>query len=289
MAKHGSPLRVLYLICFPIVLACTVTGRLLPQPLDELTPALSTTAAPSMTETGTYTPTVTRRPSATPTPPCVPPLGSDAMRDVQEEADSLIPGGTVIWYDDFICNDLSYGWGVGSINPNTTVTVSDGVMTFSTRETQDIWDGINRMEMSIQDGSGILVLFRFWNQTSANFFISTGTWWESDYRRWGFEIQKEPSLAGTWVGWAGITGFTNGYVPTKILVPQNWYYLLIRLEETGRVTMKLWDKEQPGNNAEFHQILDSSWTGHRWGTLFQVYDGTIQIDRYWEAAFVGEE
>ncbi|MGB7538693.1 MAG: hypothetical protein WBM17_09155, partial [Anaerolineales bacterium] len=158
------------------ILACSLVGGLLPRKVGVSTSALSPTAEPAMTETATFTPTVTRRPSSTPTPPCVPPLGSDAMRVVQDEADTLIPGGTVIWFDDFLCSDLSYGWGMGYDNPNTKATVSDGVLTFSTRAANNVWDGIGRTEWTIQDRTGILVLFRSRENTSANLFIHTGIW-----------------------------------------------------------------------------------------------------------------
>jgi hypothetical protein len=279
---------VLYLICFPIVFTCTVTGRLLPQPLDEPTPALSTTTEPAAMETATFTPTATRKTTSTPTPPCVPPLGSDYMRLVQDEADTLIPGGKVIWFDDFLCSDLGYGWGVGYQNPNTKVTVGDGVLTFSTREAKNVWDGIGRNEWNIQDRTGFLLLFRSVEKTSANIILASGTWQTPDFRRWGFEIRLAETRSAIWSGFEGVR-WIDGGSPVQNFKPNVWYYLLIRLGEAGQVTMRLWEKDRIENHADFNRVMGSGWIGRRWMVLFQVYDGTIQLDRYWEAAFDGEK
>jgi hypothetical protein len=266
------------------VMACTLTGRLLLQAESETTP----TPSPAIEPTQTETPTVSRRPSATTTPLCVPPLGSEAMQSVQADADNLIPGSTVIWFDDFLCDNPSYGWGASYDNPNTKVTISGGVLTFGTREAGNIWDGLGRTEWNIQDRTGILVLFRSREDTIANLFISTGTWQTSDFRRWGFEIRPGESSPALWSGFEGTT-WLNGDVPPKLFQPDVWYYLLIRLGEAGDVTMKVWEKDRAGNHADFRRTMNASWTGRRWWSLFQVYDGTIQIDRYWEAAYAGEK
>jgi hypothetical protein len=80
-----------------------------------------------------------------------------------------------------------------------------------------------------------------------------------------------------------------GYIPADVLIPDTWYCLLIRLEEGGEVTMREWEKKHQENGAEFHQRMNSSWAGLRWGMGLQVYDGTIQFGRYMEVGFAGEE
>ncbi len=288
MNKRGFPIRIFIPWLFMTALACTVTGRLLPQTPKETAPALSPTTESTRTETAPQIPSVTRRPSSTPAPPCVPPLGSDAMRTVQEEADTLVPGATVTWYDDFNCSDLSYGWGVGYLNPNTKVTVIDGVLTFSTREENDVYDGIGRTESNIQDRTGILILFRFSDGAAANLFIHTGTWQTQNFRRWGMQFHYDPQLFPTWNYWKGINGMGE-YFPEYVMRPDAWFYLMIRLGESGDITMKVWEKDQPENHTDFRRSVDSTWAGRRWWALFQVVNGTLELDRYWEAAFVGEK
>ncbi|MGB7537491.1 MAG: hypothetical protein WBM17_03025, partial [Anaerolineales bacterium] len=90
-----------------------------------------------------------------------------------------------------------------------------------------------------------------------------------------------------WSGWEGTT-WMSGYVPANVYKPNLWYYLLIRLGDAGQVTMKVWEKDHPENHGDFQRTMNASWIGRRWWSLFQVYDGTIQIDRYWEAAFAGK-
>jgi hypothetical protein len=278
--------RSCFFFFLPALLSCSVTGDLFSPDVGSAATAVMPTAEPSSTETAILAPTATLRPSFTPTPPCVPPTGSRAMRDAQEEMDALISGSTAIWFDDFLCSDIGYGWGVGYENVNTRVTVADGVLTFRTQEVKDVWDGVGRTEWNIQDRTGILLLFRAQGGTSANFFIHTGTWQTSDFRRWGFEIRLVEQRKALWSGFEG-TSWIDGGSPEMGVKPDAWYYLFIRLGEAGQVTMKIWEKDNPARHADFLQAMGSGWTGRRWWSLFQVYDGTIQIDKYWEAAFVG--
>jgi hypothetical protein len=272
-----------------VILACSSVEKIIP-PAPTESPAPQETDVPQATATEypTDRPTARPFPTATPTPPCVPAIGSDAMRTVQKEVDALLPGATVVWYDDFLCSDWNYGWGVGYQNPNTSVSISDGVLTFRTKAVKDVWDGIGRTEWNIQDRTGILVLFRSEEKTSANLFIHTGTWQTSDFRRWGFEIRLAESRKAIWSGFEG-TDWIDGGSPAAGVSPDIWYYLFIGLGDAGQVTMKVWEKDQPEKHSDFYRVMGSSWTGRRWRSLFQVYDGAIQLDRYMEVAFVGGE
>jgi hypothetical protein len=285
--KSARTLRIAGVCLAAAILGCSAANSIL---LQRDPPTRTETVAAVFRRTQIPTaepkPALTRRPSGTPTVACVPPLGSAEMQAVQAEADSLIPGGTVIWFDDFTCSELGYGWGYGRENPNTRVSVSDGVLTFTTKAAGDVWDGVIRNDRNIQDRTGFLVLFRFAAGTSANLFATSGDWQADNFRRWGLEFRWDPAFHAEWNLWQGKNS-TPWAVSGIALTPGTWYYLLVRIDENAGVGLKVWPKENPEETAEFQRTMDSSWKGRRWGTLFQVYDGTLELDRYWEAAFVG--
>jgi len=64
-----------------------------------------------------------------------------------------------------------------------------------------------------------------------------------------------------------------------------WYYSLGKVDKSGQVTMKIWEKESPTNHADFQKVMQSNWIGHRWQFLVQVYDGTVEMDEYQELSF----
>jgi hypothetical protein len=266
------------------VLSCSLTNSIFPGRIAATTmPAAAATAAAS--ERQTPDPTVTRRPTASPTPLCVPALGSEAMKVVQSEADVLIPGGAVIWFDDFLCGDLSYGWGTGDSNPTMKITVSDSIVTITARKYGEIWEGLSRAGSTLQDQTGYLVLFRSTGGTTGNLALVTGDWQTPSNRSWMLSIRSESSQWADWEGWEG-TEWMNGPFPYSMLRPGAWYYYLIQLEKGGKITAMVWEKDRPENRTEFHRTFGSKWEGLKWSTLFQVYEGTIELDRYWEAAFV---
>ena len=79
----------------------------------------------------------------------------------------------------------------------------------------------------------------------------------------------------------------SGDFPAKVLRPGAWYYLLIRLGDAGQVTMKIWERDNQANHADFQRGMGSHWMGLRWVSMIQVYRGTLEIDHYWEMEFDG--
>ena len=253
------------------------------------TPTIPSTLTNIPTATKTSTPFPTNTPLPTATPFCPPhPDSQTTINSVQEKTAALVPGARVTWYDDFICEDLSYGWGPGGFaNPTAKVSVSNGVMTFSAQKVEGVWDAIGRPD-SMGDQKGFLLLFRYQDDTNVNIFFCTGTWWTPDYKRWGVTF-TDASDRSWWNGWQGSQNLNYSQrklqIPRKVLEPNKWYYLLEKLGNNGQVTMKIWEKDDPSNHADFQTEMPSSWTGHQWVVLIQIYEGTVEIDEYQELTF----
>jgi hypothetical protein len=63
------------------------------------------------------------------------------------------------------------------------------------------------------------------------------------------------------------------------------YYLLIRLGSRGDFTLSVWERDNPSNVANYRRMRDASWTGRDWWTLFQLYEGTVDLEEYAEMSF----
>jgi hypothetical protein len=79
----------------------------------------------------------------------------------------------------------------------------------------------------------------------------------------------------------------SGDVPAKVLRLGARYYLLIRLGDAGQAMMKIWERDNLANHADFQRGIGSKWKGLPWLLMFQVYRETLEIDHYWEMAFDG--
>lgn len=269
-----------FVILLALVVACAGP---IPAAIPTSTIPSTSTNIPTATETSTPFPTNTPLPSAT--PDCPPQTDSPVvLNSVQEKTAALVPGVKVTWYDTFHCEDLSYGWWgyEGYPNPTTQINVSNGIMKFSAQEVKDVWESFGRPN-TLGDQKGFLVLFRYQANMTGGFLYTTGTWQTSDYREWGLSIEKEP-IGNGWVGWHGSNNL-NSYFPKKVLQPDKWYYLLEKLDNKGQVTMKLWEKDNPSNHADFQIVMPSNWIGHQWLFMVQVYEGTIEMDEYLEFSF----
>jgi hypothetical protein len=278
-------LAVLLILCISLFAISACDARdVSPKPSATFTSTpILPTATNTPTATLTPTPSQTPLPSATPT--CPPrPDSQTTLNTVQEETTALIPGARVTWYDDFKCQDLSYGWVEGSpSNPSMKIDVFNSVVTLYAQKVENIWDGITRTSVSLGDNKGFLILFRYQVKTTANLFFHTGTWQAPDYKRWGFSTTNVPTNV-FWQGWQG-TNWLSSYIPRRVLRPDEWYYLFVRMGKSGRVIMRVWEKDDPTNHADFQKRMSSNWIGQHWQFIVQVYEGTVEIDEYQEISF----
>jgi hypothetical protein len=206
------------------------------------------------------------------------------LETIQPKTAALVPGARVSWYDDFHCGDLSYGWVGGGSDPNFTVVQSGGVAKLHAKGAAGILNNFGRSAGNLGDNRGMLLLFRVRKNTTANFYIFSGDWQESNFRRWGLALRTAASKTSAWEGWEGISHL-DGSVLEAAIQPDTWYYLLIRLGGAGQVSMALWEKDNPANRAEFQRDMGLLWQGLAWTPWFQLRNGIVELDEYQELTF----
>jgi hypothetical protein len=245
------------------------------------------TVTTSVSSTQHHTPTLTPKPSSTfrptPTDICPPqPSLAGVVAAVQERTEALIPGAKVVWYDDFICQEYSYGW--WTPNNYASIKIVDSILTIQTRRIPDSIGALIRNAKDLYDNNGVLVLFRYSKGSSITLLMDAGIWQDETYRGWAFSVNGDNQGHNYWNRWTG-KYLTTDEITENILKPDNWYYLFIRLEKKGGVTLKVWQKENPIQNIEFHLILGNEWVGRNWKMQFQVPGGILEVDEYWQLIF----
>jgi hypothetical protein len=88
-------------------------------------------------------------------------------------------------------------------------------------------------------------------------------------------------VQNTWQIWDGLS-FLSFPIATNVLRPDTLFYLMIRLSNDGQVTMKVWEKDNPNNYADYQDTMPGFWVGRRWAFQFQLQEGAIKIDDYFE-------
>jgi hypothetical protein len=153
---------------------------------------------PSITKSITQTSSPTHHPTQTAI--CPPkPYSNEVISSIQKETEELIPESKVIWFDDFICSDYSYGW--WTPNNFAMISIHDSILTIKFKRSPDIMGALIRNAQDIYDNKGVLVLFRYEYGTSVNFLMDSGIWDEESYRGWGLSIRLYNNGAVTMNYW----------------------------------------------------------------------------------------
>jgi hypothetical protein len=236
---------------------------------------------PSITKSITQTSSPTHHPTQTAI--CPPkPYSNEVISSIQKETEELIPESKVIWFDDFICSDYSYGW--WTPNNFAMISIHDSILTIKFKRSPDIMGALIRNAQDIYDNKGVLVLFRYEYGTSVNFLMDSGIWDEESYRGWGLSINGDGYGHNYWDRWT-TKYLTTTDIATNILKPKIWIYFFIRLYNNGAVTMNYWQKESPSRVEKFYLNLGDDWSGRNWKMQFQMVGGTLEVDKYWQLLF----
>ena len=95
-------------------------------------------------------------------------------------------------------------------------------------------------------------------------------------------INNDPG--NMWQGWDGTKWVSSGF-PKNVLRSDTPFYLMIRLNDDGMLTTKVWEKYNPKNSVTLQRKMQSGSIGHSWASEFQLVEGMLQIDEYYEFSF----
>jgi uncharacterized caspase-like protein/outer membrane protein assembly factor BamD (BamD/ComL family) len=250
-----------------IVVIAVIGGQV---PGGEAPKATSTVAA--IVATGTAEPTNIPRP---PTPTSVnrlPPPVSDVLPNVQ-----------ALYHDDFdqlLASDWQYD--------SNYVKVSAGQLEIPPPDpTGPVGSSaIHRMHRILQEGEGVLILFKY-DDPDANFNISllNGLWGKPEFREWSLWKSQESFYLYVEKGTAGpdVKPLIGNLTPRQDI----WYYLLLAVEENGKLVAQVWERDDPDQISAYRQSPDEDWVDVEW--WFGVFPGgdrgKVFFDTFTEISF----
>jgi hypothetical protein len=202
-----------------------------------------------------------------------------ALQFAQARIATLLPGTQVTWYDSFGCTELGDDWTVGHANPTSQISVVDGLLTMRSQKVAQDWDSVGRSTANLVADQGMLIQFQFEAGTTAPLFIYVGDWQTENYLRAGLTINKD--VENVWQIWEGFA-FLSFPVASNVLRPDTPFYLMVELSNDGQVTMRVWERDNPNNQAVYQDRMPGLWVGRRWASMFQLQEGAIKIDEYFE-------
>ena len=172
--------------------------------------------------------------------------------------------------DEFDGTSLPAGWAT-----NSMVSVSGGQLSFtgdgSSYNTMiyraDTWSEGNqaRFQFKIDNASAMAV-----------FYIYSGTWGETDYRRWGFHIENGHIHQGLYEG----TTVTNSDLLTDFSA-NTWYEAILSADGEGHFRMWVQSLDDPSNAGAASAIL-TNWNGRDWKFVNQLKTGTENLEFFKE-------
>jgi serine/threonine protein kinase len=201
------------------------------------------------------------------------PLAETSLSIGQEKIDQWLPGAKVVWYDNFDanCSNLLYGYNFG-MDGNSTIEVRDGIVSLMGGTGPS--SSVNITSNAFTSNHGVLILLKYSPET-VGFMLIQPTIYNDTF--WG--ILYSDQNPGFCVG--DLNHGTNSKL-NDFLRPDNWYYLLLTIDDQGNAYSRIWEKDDPTRQKEW-TYSNPAWGGVDW--IFATYfgqQGLLSIDEYVE-------
>lgn len=221
-------------------------------------PSVSVTNTPSLTPT--LTPTATLQPSATPIPSATPtPLVTDL--------------GQVIFSESF--DELAFPfnlYGPGRIEANALVMEREA----GYQPPPDMWPTNGLYGTSpIPPEVTTVILFKAKSGTLFNIGYHNDAYGTDELRRFSYN-----GGAGTWDLYFGKRGIKH-WNASQLRV-DTWYYFSITRSLNGDITAKIWMRDPPKSQIEFHGNLGPEWSTLELTFVIDFRGGSFTLDEYQE-------
>ncbi len=221
-------------------------------------PSIRATNAPSLTPTLTSTATI--QPSATPIPSITP--------------TPLVTGlGQVIFSESFDEWAFPFNiYGPGRIEANALVMEREA----GYQPPPDMWptNGLYGTR-SIPPEVTTVILFEAKSGTQFNIGFHNNAYGTDELRRFSFN-----EGAGTWDLYIGKRNVKQWNASR--LRFDTWYYFSITRSVNGDITAKIWRRDSPKSQIEFHGNLGPEWSTLELTFLIDFRGGTFTLDEYQE-------
>ena len=231
-------------------------------------PAVTVTALPSVSVTNTPSPTPTRTPTATLQPSATPIPSATPT--------PLVTGlGQVIFSESF--DDWTFPfnfniYGPGEIEANALVMEREA----GYQPPPDMWptNGLYGID-PIPPEVTTVILFKAKSGTLFNIGYHNDAYGTDELRRFSYN-----GGAGTWDLYFGKRGIKH-WNASQLRV-DTWYYFSITRSLNGDITAKIWMRDPPKSQIEFHGNLGPEWSTLELTFVIDFRGGSFTLDEYQE-------
>ena len=169
--------------------------------------------------------------------------------------------------------DSSKGWDLWAGK------ISNGVLEIQGKD----WNGLGR-KGSFPEGTGIVINFKYEKGSEFEMYYDYGEWQTDAYRRFGIYYWSAYPKANLWLGKRGL-GFNSLHGNLKSN-SETWYTLLMVTDADGEFLAVIWDPENPGRTAIYHE-KNEKWAGYKWNLRIGANKGAIVFDDFMKISFSG--
>ena len=176
------------------------------------------------------------------------------------------------WSDTFSDGQLS-GWGyAGSVSESGGTINITGSGTWNNYISKALPSGVG----VVQGAQGVSVDVKYDPGTIiSTLYLSTGTWDQSNYRRWGVTVQNGNIYLDRYVG-AAATRVTALLFPVKTNV---WYRVCLSIGRDGKLIAAVWEHNNPTVRSVVKLMLNE-FSNRDWSFFAQMHTGVGRLDNY---------
>ncbi|MEJ5310984.1 MAG: carbohydrate binding domain-containing protein, partial [Anaerolineae bacterium] len=194
---------------------------------------------------------------------------NDAFGQLSQVDEALID-----WNDTFSDGQLT-GWGYGG-----TVGESGGTMNITGNGT---WGNYINKALSggVNVAQGVSFDVKYDpGTTTSTLYLSTGTWDQTDYRRWGVTFQNGQIYADRYIG------VSTNRVATLLFPFQTnvWYRVVLKIGRDGQLIAAVWERDNPAMRT-VTKIMLTEFANRDWKFFAHVHTGIGRLDNYDELMF----
>jgi len=185
-----------------------------------------------------------------------------------------LPDAKVLYRDDFDrLSSSQWYFESGYVKASDGLLEITGTPNWATR--------ISR-ERSLNEGEGVLILFKYDVGAEIVFNMGSGEWGTSSFREW--------DIGGTDF-YASLTQGTSDEAPDGSLIgnltsnPYTWYYLLLAIGKEGEFVAQVWERDDPSQKGEYRRTFNEDWVGLAWDFWIDANKGKAYVDAFTEISF----
>jgi len=181
--------------------------------------------------------------------------------------ESIFPNFRLVETDMFD-NSNSPKW---QLDPSAA-KIKNGVLQFVGKN----WGG-GHYETNLSEGYGIIINFKYTQDSEFEMLFENGGWNTSTYKRFGVYIVNDRAETNIWQGKTPLGQTLNGSLEFG---PDTWYSLLLTIERNNEFYTRIWNPENPAQAVEYKHTFRADWSDLTWTFKIGANNGTILFDDF---------